>query len=86
MLFGNTQNINKSKYEIFIICSCEGLFGNILFLSSVPSAFYVKGEKWNTSKDVNQEQEKKWGGLIHVLLVFLSFPDSFHLSLGSYSG
>lgn len=53
MLFGSTQNINNSKYEIFIICSCERLLGNILLLFLCPQCFFLGREKkWNTSKDV----------------------------------
>lgn len=59
MLFGNIKH--NSKYEIFIICSCEGYLGIFYFSSSVPSAFTGKGEKWNTSKDVSREREGNWG-------------------------
>lgn len=45
------------KYLLFV--AVRGYLGIFYCSSSAPSAFYVKGEKWNTSKDVNQEQGKK---------------------------
>lgn len=74
MLFGNTQNINNSKYEIFIICSCEGLFGNILLLFLCPQCFFWEGRKSGIlQKDVNQEWEKNWAGGVNSCTSGLSF-------------
>lgn len=84
---GNIQNINNSKYQIFIICSCEGLFGNILSLFLCPQCFLCEGKEVEYFKECESGTGKIMGGqLIHVLLVFISFSDSFHLSLGPHSG
>lgn len=60
MLFGNTQNINNSKYEIFIICSCERLLGNILLLFLCPQCFFSgKGKKVEYFKGCGKQDN--WG-------------------------
>lgn len=74
------------KYLLFV--AVRGYLEIFYCSSSVPSAFSGKGEKVEYFKGCESGMGEKLGrgGLIHVLLVFLSFSSSFHLSLGSYSG
>lgn len=83
MLFGNTQTINNSKYEIFIICSCEGLFGNILLLFLCPQRFLWEGRKTGILQRLWIRNRRKTGageGVIHVLLAFHSLTRSIWAS------